>query len=248
MFRLGRIYSRVIGAQPKIRRSLCSGVVGDNDVANIQKFNDFVVVMVKKDRSITPGVMVPRPSDSHGTGMFAVKDIPRGTVLCVTGPSAKSVKDPDYSDESELINDLNYTHSRKSIGLDKAIADYSYADYQTMINEYCNMDAVTGNTNVVITSLNEKKKYHVEAARDIKEGEELSRFYTIQYWMNYHLTVLMRAAEEKQVEDKSLYESSHPLIRSMLELTDPYSMRCFAAVRNFHDSAANTDAINNPGN
>jgi hypothetical protein len=196
--------------------------------ANIQQFNKFVAIIVDKERVITPNVMEARPSKAHGTGMFAVNDIACGTVLCVTGPGAKDDKDPDYCDESELINDLNYTHCRRNIGLDKEAADYTYEDYQTMIDEYCNLKAVPQYTNVVVSSFN--KKFFVEAHRDIQAGEELSRLYTVQFWLNYHLTKLMAA------EDKSIYDRKHPLIKSMMELTDPYSLRCFAAVLNFHAS------------
>ena len=197
-----------------------------NGKANINNFSKYVAVMVDKDRQITPGVMVQRQSKAHGTGMFAANNIPRGTVLCVTGPGAKDQKDPDYCDESELINDLNYTHCRKAIGLEKLPAEYTYEDYQMMIDEYCNMEAIPKYTNVVVTTF--EKKFYVEAHRDIEEGEELSRLYTVQFWMNHHLTDLMAA------DDKSIYSREHPLVRSMLELTDPYSLRCFAAVHNFH--------------
>lgn len=218
--------SRLTGTRklmlPKFRL-MCTA---KSDRADIKKFNQYVAVIVDKERVPTEGLMVPGESKAHGTGMFAIQNIPRGTVLCVTGPGGKEQKDEDYCDESELINDLHYTYARRNIGLNKAVADYTYEDYQMLIEEYCNIETVPQYSNVVVTAFNQK--YFVEAHRDIQEGEELSRLYTVQFWLNHHLTELMAA------NDKSIYSADHPLIKTMLELSDPYSLRCFAAVLNFH--------------
>ena len=224
------------------RRGYSSAVaIPVSELTGIDKWKDFYALNVTEERCIArPDLVVPKLSPHHGTGLFAREFIPKGTVIC---EAKLMVGSDDFAGEAGFINDLNYTNSR-SLGKytdAPTIAEMTYDDYQEMIGAYCNVEEVEKNTNIVMTILKNgsgPKKLHMEARRDIAKGEELSRLYTIQYWLDHHLAHMI------QLNDESIYQEDHPLTQTLLELTDTYSQQLFATIRDYHSKQRPNRTIN----
>ncbi len=213
-------------------------------VADASRFAQYIARVVHGDQpAITPRIIAARPSPHHGNGIFARVNIPKGTVLCDATPVKQEDKegtDPVESGAHEFINDLNYSHARRLANCAETnVQDMTYEDYQRFVKEYCNLEAVAQTTNVVVTKVGDK--FYLESHRDVAEGEELSRLYTVQFWLNHHMSALMAAQEE------GIYEATHPLTRTMLELTDPYSLRLFAAVHRYHNEPQEEEGAEGQG-
>ncbi len=101
-----------------------------------------------------------------GLGLFTKKDISKGDiVLCC--PNATNPADPHVT---KMINDLAYNYNLDDYENDDLVLHYTNLSYKTYI-----LSPVKG----VITRI----KVYLVAMRDIKEGEELSRYYGNQYWI-----------------------------------------------------------------
>lgn len=191
------------------------------------RFVEWMGKSTSEEKVVVPDLIISRPSLHHGKGVFACCDIPSGTVVGHAGKFFRNGETKGITGLSDQINDLTYSHCRRSFS-DKSIDQMNYEDYQEMINEYCDIDSVPKFTNVIILNVKATQTLYIEAVRHIAKGEELSRFYSITFWLNHHLNHFIDKG------DRSIYDPNHPLTKCILELKDPYSTNYFKSVRSHH--------------
>lgn len=175
----------------------------------------WVLKVVHEKQVVVPDLTVVAPSPYHGSGVFACRDIPSGTIV------------GDANTMSHIINDINYSLSRQ-LSSHKPIEDMTYDDYQDMINRYCDAELYSKCTNVVQTHVQHTTISYIETIKNIAKGEELSKIYSVGFWLNEHLAYLVNK------RDRSVMERDHPLIRCILDRNDPLSVRMFHSVRSTH--------------
>lgn len=109
-----------------------------------------------------------RVSPIHGSGVFALRDIPRGTriVEYVGERISHQAADERYEDHDENDNHTFLFIVDRNIVIDAAVG----GNEARFINHHCD-----GNCESVI----EKKRVYIDAVRDIRSGEELGYDYEI---------------------------------------------------------------------
>jgi hypothetical protein len=101
-----------------------------------------------------------------GFGLFTKKDISKGDiVLCC--PNATN---PAESHVTKMINDLAYNYNLDDYENDNLVLYHTNLSYKTYI--LSSADGALGQIKVFLVAM-----------RDIKKGEELSRYYGNKYWI-----------------------------------------------------------------
>jgi SET domain-containing protein len=132
-----------------------------------------------------------RPSSKHGNGVFAKKNIKKGTRLCYYDGEVTSAeeinkgKNIDYLLRHNNQYILGYKTPRTNDGIAQLINDGDYPlasgvqNYLTMLEIYKKYSAMS----LALQNVYIDHKLQAIASRDIKEDEELYFSYGENYWM-----------------------------------------------------------------
>ena len=136
-----------------------------------------------------------KPSDNHGVGLFAIKDIPKGTNIIeglpfnITKPFyvklPRIILKDTHPNVVKLIKDMNLNFTSKFYDKIDKFNNSGYFTYWLYpYKEYIYIEFMNHskdpNLNCVIDKFNEK----IYTIRDVKEGEELTTDYTnrLVFW------------------------------------------------------------------
>lgn len=150
-----------MGGVISLDKSYVSKEIYDELIVNVP--NNETIIVHKYDFLVKPSTMT-----NAGLGLFADMDIPFGTVIFDLGNgSLTSTK----ASEAWYINDLAYRR------------DQGFQLTREELADYCTNSNIDKNTNVgykrqILAVIN----IYIYAKRDIKKGEELSKFYGPDYW------------------------------------------------------------------
>jgi hypothetical protein len=135
-------------------------------------------------------------------GIFATADIPKGTLICCVDYKIPS------SDPSNTTNTTN-TYDLK-------INDLAYYDFMP-IYEYLDLNNIKQHINV--RGIDVQGVKYLQAIKDIKKGEELSRLYGSDYWFKdikeIHNWNVPFGLEQKSASDKDKTKLEHQLELAM---------------------------------
>ncbi len=191
-----------------------------------------------------------RKSKIHGNGVFAIKDIPKNTKICIYDGYIIS-NDQKTTDEENLYSMhsadgetlIGYKIPKNPIGIAQIINDGSFFEPTGDFNEltdkimkYYIQNQFNSNAKFLH---DEKKKYvYVKTIRDVKKNEEILARYDFSYWLSlgccYHNKKCIHTrvnnifkVSEQMVMDK---KTTHDLYRTLdlkkynLEKRDTYDL------------------------
>ena len=115
------------------------------------------------------------------------------------------------------VNDLSYTPSIKHI-INKQEDKITVEDYHLFIKNY--NENLKIHTNIYVVSIYGILFY--KTLRKISKGEEFSKVYSIQYWLQELLFQNMKK------NPLILFYRDHPLIKAIEALQDDYSKKYFS--------------------
>ena len=150
-----------------------------------------------------------KKSKSHDYGVFATKDFHEGEILFTFDTLGKDVNDFNCTLSIDDINELK---------------KYSSAMYKNFVKEY--------NSEFSLRRLTNIKMYNIcgvnfcVSTRFIYAGEELSRAFGCQYWLDYIFHVLNKGIGPPLLSD------AIPCLVIIMNLVDEQSLEYFHAIRN----------------
>ena len=159
--------------------------------------------------------------DGSGEGLFALERIPKGTIFISAGDIN------NYDTISRKINDLAYRGSVEKYDIDENVLAHINIGYVVKMDQLCMFFGPTVGTHEI----------YLCAIDDIEEGQELSRFYGLEYWENFEFW--NRFPESKYLQTKKIEDLPSEYVyidsvRKSLEMNFNYSLFCKKDDQGYH--------------
>lgn len=176
-----------------------------------------MAIVVEEDRQEKPIYWTVKPSKIHGNGAFATRKLSKHLIL---GPHTPGIVDRE-SDVGHCCNDLNYSASVANFKM-KQWENFTYEDYQEMVRKYNDVENVKKWTNVISGVCYDNRFQQIvfmSTLRPIEEGAELSKLYSVEWWLERHLKYMIDLYTANGLNECDLLgDAEHPLIRTISEM------------------------------